>query len=178
MRMEKTRLNLGCGDNLMPKEKGWVNQDIFQFGEIDDVFDFNKYPLKYKDNSFEVIRIWNCLFLVKDFVRFMQEVYRIAKPNARIIIQTQFFLSTESANYPYNYTQTNYNSFNIFLKNAEFNKKTGVELTIIKRRWIFSENRFLKFLNLIPNIFPKIYGRFFYFLFPSNKLFFELKVIK
>jgi ubiquinone/menaquinone biosynthesis C-methylase UbiE len=93
------KLNLGCGKDIL---EGYVNQDIFQFGKVDVVFDFNKYPWKFKDNSFDEIRIWNCLFLAKDFVKFMSEVYRIAKPNARIIIQTQFFLSTESANYPYN----------------------------------------------------------------------------
>lgn len=169
------KLNLGCGKDI---KEGYVNQDIFQWGNVDHIFDLNKYPWKYKNNSFDEIRIWNNLFLIKDFVRFMQEIYRISKSNAKILIKTQFFLSTESANYPYNPTQTNYNSFNIFLKGSEFNLKTGVELEIIKRKWIFSENRFLRLLNFIPNIFPKFYGRFLYFYFPSNKLYFELKVIK
>lgn len=172
------KLNLGCGNDTKLKEEGWINQDIFQFEGIDDVFDFNKYPWKYKKNQFDEIRIWNCLFLAKDFIRFMKEVYRISKPNARIIIQTQFFLSTESANYPYNPTQTNYNSFDIFLKGAEFNIKTNVEFETIKRRWIFSENKFLKIFNFFPNISPKFYGRFLYFLFPSNKIYFELRAIK
>jgi hypothetical protein len=172
------KLNVGCGNNLKPKEEGWINQDIFQFGKVDDVFDFNKYPWKYKNNQFDEIRIWNCLFLAKDFVRFMKEIYRISKPNAKIVIKTQFFLSTESANYPYNQTQTNYNSFDIFLKEGEFYKKTGVEFEITKRKWIFSENKFLKKLNFLPNIFPKFYGRFLYFIFPSNKIYFELRAIK
>lgn len=176
----KQCLNLGCGKDIKISNKNekWINQDIFQFGSVDDVFDFNKYPWKYKDNFFDEVRIWNCLFLVKDFIRFIEEVYRISKNNSKIIIQTQFFLSTESANYPYNLTQTNYNSFDIFLKDGEFNIKTGVEFKILKRNWIFSENRFLKMFNSIPNIFPKFYGRFIYFYFPSNKLYFELQVVK
>lgn len=170
-----TKLNLGCGRDI---RKEYINSDIFRFEGVDNVFDFNKYPWPYPDNSFEKIRIWNCLFLAEDFVRFMSEVHRIAKPNAKIIIQTQFFLSTESANYPYNYTFTNYNSFDIFLKNAEFNLKKKIEFKIIRRRWIFSENGFLKIFNFIPNIFPRVYSRFFYFYFPSHKLYFELRVIK
>lgn len=173
-----TKLNLGCGENVKPKEEDWINQDIFQFGNVDDIFDFNKYPWKYKNNQFDEIRIWNCLFLAKDFVRFMKEVYRIAKPNAKISIKTQFFLSTESANYPYNPTQTNYNSFDIFLKGGEFNIKTKIEFEIIKRLWIFSENKYLRWINFLPNLFPKFYGRFLYFIFPSNKIYFELKAIK
>lgn len=169
------KLNLGCGEDV---KEDYVNQDIFQFGKIDDVFDFNKYPWKYQDNQFDEIRIWNCLFLANDFVRFMKEVWRIAKPNAKIIIQTQFFLSTESANYPYNPTKTNYNSFDIFLKGREFNIKEKIEFKVTKRKWIFSENKHLKFLNSFPNIFPKFYGRFLYFYFPSNKIYFELKAIK
>ena len=176
--MAGKKLNLGCGKDTLPKEKGWINQDIFQFGNVDIIFDFNKYPWPFKDNQFEEVRIWNCLFLAKDFVRFMKEVYRVAKPNAKIIIQNQFFLSTESANYPYNPTQTNYNSFDIFLKEGEFNIKEKIEFEITKRKWIFSENRHLSFLNTFPNIFPKFYGRFLYFIFPSNKLYFELRTIK
>jgi len=176
----KQCLNLGSGRDIKNgnKDEKWINQDIFQFEGIDDVFDFNKFPWKYKDNYFDEVRIWNCLFLVKDFVKFMEEVYRISKNNTKIIIQTQFFLSPESANYPYNPTQTNFNSFDIFLKDGEFNIKTGVEFIIIKRKWIFSENRFLSKFDPIPNIFPKFYGRFLYFYFPSNKLYFELQVVK
>jgi hypothetical protein len=169
------KLNLGCGNDI---RKEYINQDIFQFGKVDDVFDFNEYPWRYKNNQFDEVRIWGCLFLAKDFVRFMKEVYRIAKPNAKIIIFTQFFLSTESANYPYNYTQTNYNSFDVFLKGNEFNIKEKIEFEIIKKKWIFSENRYLSWMNPLPNIFPKFYGRFLYFLLPSNKVYFELKAIK
>jgi len=169
------KLNLGCQDDI---REGYINQDIFQFGKVDDVFDFNKFPWKYKDNTFDEVRIWNCLFLAKDFVKFMQEVYRVSKPNAKIIIKTQFFLSTESANYPYNPTQTNYNSFDIFLNGGEYHRRLGIEFKIIKRKWIYSENRLLSKLNSLPNLFPKFYGRFLYFLFPSNKLYFELEVKK
>ena len=169
------KLNLGCGNDI---REGYVNQDVFQHGRVDDVFDFNKYPWKYEENSFEEVRIWNCLFLAKDFVKFMKEAWRISKPNAKIIIQNQFFLSTESANYPYNPTQTNYNYFDIFLKDAEFNIKENIEFKITKRKWIFSENKILRILNFLPNIFPKLYGRFLYFYFPSNKLYFELEVVK
>ncbi|MEK6913443.1 MAG: methyltransferase domain-containing protein [Nanoarchaeota archaeon] len=169
------KLNLGCQDDI---REGYINQDIFQFGKVDDVFDFNKFPWKYKDNTFDEVRIWNCLFLAKDFVRFMQEVYRVSKPNAKIIIKTQFFLSTESANYPYNPTQTNYNSFDIFSKEGEYYRRLGIEFKILKRKWVYSENKFLSKLNPLPNLFPKFYSRFLYFLFPSNKIYFELEVIK
>lgn len=174
-KMNLKKLNLGCGRDI---REGYINQDIFPFKGVDDVFSFNEYKWKYKNNFFDEIRVWNCLFLCEDFVRFMSEIHRISKPHAKIFIQTQFFLSTESANYPYNYTQTNYNSFDIFLRDGEFNLKERIEFKIINRRYIFSENNILKYFNFIPNIFPRFYGRFLYFYFPSNKLYFELEVIK
>ena len=88
------KLNLGCGQKYEFPKSDYINQDIYPFYGVDDVFDFNIFPWKYKDNQFEEIKIWNCLFLAKDFVRFMKEVWRVSKPNAKIIIQTQFFLST------------------------------------------------------------------------------------
>lgn len=169
------KLNLGCGKDI---REGYINQDNFPFEGVEDVSDFNKFPWKYEDNTFEEVRIWNCLILAEDFVEFMSEVWRVSKPNAKIVIQTQFFLSPESANYPHNPTQTNYNSFDIFLGKGEFKFKTGTEFEIIERKWVFSENKFLKKLNFIPNLAPRFYGRFLYFYLPSNKLYFELKAIK
>ena len=40
------KLNLGAGKDTKPGKDGWINQDIFQYGEIDDVFDFNEYPFR------------------------------------------------------------------------------------------------------------------------------------
>lgn len=169
------KLNLGCGDDI---KKEYINQDIFQFGKIDDVFNFNNYPWKYKDNSFEEIRIKNCIICAEDMPKFMKEIWRISKPDAKIKVLTQFFLSTESANYPYVKCNINYNSFDIFLKEKEFSKKLNIEFEIKKRKWIYSENKYLKIFNFLPNVFPKFYGRFLYFILPSNKLYFELKTVK
>jgi hypothetical protein len=169
------KLNLGCGADI---RKGYVNQDFTSFKGVDDVFNFNKYPWKYKDNQFEEIRIINCVHCANNLVDFMNEVWRIAKPNAKIIIQVQYFLSTESANDPYTKIGINFNSFNIFLHSDKSYYSHNAKFNIIKRKWIFSDNKYLRWLSFFPNLLPKFYGRFLYFYFPSNKIYFELKAIK
>lgn len=176
MKREKLgKLNLGCGKDI---KENYINQDFFNFPGVEDVFDFNKYPWPYKDNSFEDIRIINCLHCANNLIDFMNEIHRISKPNAKITIQVQFFLSTESANDPYTKIAINFNSFNIFLASDKSYYSHNAKFKIIKRKWIFSENKFLKIFNWLPNIFPRFYGRFMYFYFPSNKLYFELRTIK
>jgi len=173
------KLNLGCGKKT---EKGYINADIVNLKGVDKVFDFNKYPFPFKDNTFEEIKITNAIHCVENLILFMNEISRVCKNGAIIKIKSQFFLSPESACDPLTKTNIGYNSFNLFLKNPE--EKMGAsydskaKFKILKRKWIFSENKYLKWLNFIPNLSPRFYSRFLYFYFPSNKLYFELQVIK
>ena len=151
------KLNLGCGKRI---EYGYINLDKPQL-------DFNKFPWKlFTDNAFEEIRIWNSIQCSDNFNAFMNEVWRVAEPNAKICIKVQYFNATEAD--PMTKTLIGYTSFN----NLKHKFK------ILKRRWIFSDHRLLSWLNFVPNIFPKLYARFFYFYFPSDKLYFELEAIK
>jgi len=171
-----SKLNLAAGLKI---EKGYLNTDIKKLPGIQKVFDLNKYPYPFKDNQFSEIKIIESIHVVKNLIKFMEEIYRISKPNAILIIKSEIFLSPECAGDPFYKTRIGYNSFDVFLDEEgleEYYSKAKYE--ILKKKYIFSENRWLKWLSFIPNIFPKIYTRFFYFYFPSNKLYFELKVIK
>lgn len=172
----KTRLNLGAGNDI---QEEYINQDLNNFEGIDDVFDFNKHPWKYKSNLFEEVRIKHCVHCCDNLMKFMEEVYRISKPNAIITIEAVNFLSPINCQDPFYRTNIGFNTFDLFLpinKNGYYN--TPATFEIVKRKWIFSGNKYLSWLNFLPNIFPRFYARFLYFYFPSNQLYFELKVIK
>ena len=176
-RDRERKLNLACG---LKSEKGYINTDIYKLRGVDINFDLNKYPYPFKNNEFEEIKILDSIHVIENLFKFMEEIWRIAKPNAILKIKSEVFLSPECANDPFYKTRIGYNTFNVFLGRGglEDYYSPKARFEIIKRRWIFSENKYLKWLSFIPNIFPRLYSRFFYFYFPSNKLYFELKVKK
>jgi len=172
------KLNLAVG---MKAEEGYINTDIRKFKGVDKVFNLNKYPYPFTDNSFEEIKIFNSIHIIENLVRFLEEIYRIAKPNSILKIEASFFLSTENANDPYKKTDIGYNTFEMFDADLDYEDcyyRPKATFKTIKREWIFSDNPYLKWLSFLPNIFPKFYSRFLYFYFPSNKLYFELQTIK
>ena len=150
------KLNLGCG---LRREDGYVNIDK-------EDYDFNDFPWIHRSNTFEEIRIWNSIHCCNNLNKFMAEVWRVAKPKAKILIKSQYHLAPEVD--PMTKTPICFTSFNQYRDRFK----------IIKRRWIFTDYRYLSWLNFIPNIFPKFYCRFLYFYFPSDKIYFELEVIK
>lgn len=168
------KLNLGAGADI---QECYINQDFQNLKGVDDVFDFNVYPWKYKNNQFEKIRIKDCIFCADNLFNFLKEVHRISKPNAIIEIEEVNFLSPICCQDPYFKTRIGWNSFDIFIDN-----KTGYYNTptfkIISRKWIFSDNEKLKWLSFLFNIFPTFYARFLYFYLPCNKIIFKLEVIK
>ena len=175
------KLNIGCGRDI---REGYLNCDIVNVNGVDKVFDFNgEFP--FEDNMFEEVRVWNCIHCCNDLVKFMEEIYRVLKNGGIVKIQTFCFLSMECANDPYYKTKMGYNTFNLFnADRKDYDELQGISydtkarFKILKRKWIFSTNKYLRWLSFIPNIFPRVYGRFFWFYFPSNNLYFELEAVK
>jgi SAM-dependent methyltransferase len=174
--MTMKKLNMGCGLDI---QEGYINQDISPFKGVDNVFDFNqKEPWPYEDDTYDEIRIKDCIHCAENSDKFMAEVYRIAKPNALVIVEGVNFLSPICCQDPYFKTRLGYNTFDMYLpdnKSGYYN--TPTTFIIEKRKWIISSRK-LKFLNFIPNIYPKFYTRFLYFYFPANIIHFELRVVK
>lgn len=172
------KLNIGCGRHSL---KGYINLDIVELPGIDVVHDFNKYPFPFSDNSFEEILILNSIHCVGNLFKFMEEVYRISKPNAKIIIESVYFLSPINCQDPYEKTRIGYNTFDIFQiehqpNGISYNVKADFRL--LERRWIFSKNKYLSWLSFLFNIFPRFYARFTYFWFPCNSITFKLQSLK
>lgn len=75
------KLNLGCGTNIL---KGWVNVDISPLPGVDKCFDISlscNYLL-FEDNSVDEFLLSHILEHIADPLPMMQELWRIAKPDA------------------------------------------------------------------------------------------------
>ena len=79
------KLNLGCGMN---KKKGYINVD--KYGNPDKKVDLEKFPWPWKTNSVDEIILYHVLEHLgeksKTYLKIIQELYRICKPNALIYI--------------------------------------------------------------------------------------------
>lgn len=109
------KLNLGCGEDYM---KGCINVDFRKEVKADRHFDLEKrFP--FKDNTFEEIFIYHTLEHIKDVIKFMDEVYRVAKNNCVVRIRTPHFSVCWSYGNPTHYQHFSLDVFEHFDKDYD-----------------------------------------------------------
>lgn len=81
------KLNMGCGLN---KAEGYVNVDMFPEGEPDVLWDLEKTPWPWGDNSVDEVVFNHSLEHIgaesRVFLSMMKELYRVCRGGARIQI--------------------------------------------------------------------------------------------
>lgn len=81
------RLNLGCGRDL---RDGWINLDAVSLPGVDVVADLSKCaetPLPFEDDSIDEFLLSHLLEHIPEPLPLMAELYRIAKPGAKMQIK-------------------------------------------------------------------------------------------
>lgn len=73
------KLNLGCGRNPIDD---YVNLDRQDLPGVDVVHDLESFPLPFDDDTFDEIVGIDLIEHITDALGLMQELYRIAKPDA------------------------------------------------------------------------------------------------
>ncbi len=170
------KLNLGCGDDL---QEGYINSDLFHTEGIDLKLDINEFPYPFENDSIDEISAIRILELAESTVKTMEEFYRICKNGAIIKIDVPASPSPHSFQNPMIKSHFTYNTFCCYEKTGGIEDNSfNPKFKIIKRKYIFSQTGLLRRLNFLPNLFPKFYTRFLFMMFPSNRLSFELEVIK
>lgn len=76
------KLNLGCCDNLLPANEGWINVDIFEVPRSPDAM-FQLADLKQRwpwdDGSVDYIRAWDIIEHLPDKIHTMNEAWRVLR---------------------------------------------------------------------------------------------------
>jgi ubiquinone/menaquinone biosynthesis C-methylase UbiE len=182
MKKEITKLEIGCGPK---KIKGFYGIDLFNYSGVDLVVDVDK-GLPFKDNSIKEIYTSHVLEHVKNFEFVMEEIYRVCKPNARVIIKVPYF-SGKSAFFEFHRRFFRFDSFTDFEKSEKSMLTTSnpVNFEIKKRKLIFLKKWYLFYNYLIEPLF-NLHSKLCLFyeetflrnLFPAYEVYFELKVKK
>ena len=178
------KLHLGCGVNY---KKGWVNLDNSKSVKPDIIWNLEKTPLPFKDNSTDEVLAEHIFEHIKNFIPLMHDLYRICKKNAIIKIKVPFYASCEQHSDPTHvrfFSPFTFDYFDPKSKIGKFSHEVKCEhkmFEIQKVKINFSAGRTskLNFLfNPIININHTFYCKFLAGIIPASEIEFELKVIK
>jgi hypothetical protein len=174
------KLNLGCGNK---KKKGYLNID--SSGEVypDKIWNLEKTPLPFKENSIEEINAEHVFEHISKFIPLMHDIHRISKKGAKIYIKTPFYSSWGQFNdpthvrfftpYTFEYFKKGNYSHEVKCKNDMF------EIGKVNLNFGIGLSSKLNFLfNPLLNLNHRVYCRFFAWIFPAAEIEYELEVLK
>jgi SAM-dependent methyltransferase len=170
------KLNLGCGKDI---KENYVNLDSVKQPGVDIVHNLNKLPWPFRNNTFEEIYCDNVLEHLDSIIKPVEEIWRISKPSAKIIIKVPIFPGVYAAADPTHKQFFTYTTFNYFRPEDRLNYYSKARFKIIRRKIIFHPylKVFTWFFNLSSRM-QKIWNFFLYALFPAEFVHFELEVLK
>lgn len=82
------KLNIGCGEG---KKDGYINVDFSPDVSPDVLYDLNKFPYPFQDNSFEQAEAFHILEHLDKPFNVMKELHRILKPDGTLHIKVPHF---------------------------------------------------------------------------------------
>jgi SAM-dependent methyltransferase len=143
-----TKLNLGCGRDI---RTGFVNLDSVELRGVDCVHDLNSFPYPFQDNTFEEVVAINILEHLDDTVKVMEEIWRICRHNAKLILRVPFWNSIDSITDPTHKKLFNQHSFEFFDPTTKRGKNriyySKARFKIRKTHYFIFLFRFLKIKN-------------------------------
>lgn len=164
----KLKLNLGCGRDI---REGYLNIDRVDLKGVDLVYNLDDYPYPFKNDSVEEIQAISMIEHITDLVKFMEELYRICKNNATVVITAPHYRSVTAYADPTHKHFFTPDSFDYFTGNHVYNFYTNARFKIIKKEMV--PTKIGKFLSRkLLRVFGFFLGGFI------QSMYFEMKVSK
>lgn len=172
-------LNLGSGRDII---EGAINLDLAPLEGVDVVWDINNVPWPFESNTFETIICNHILEHVEDLVKTMEEIHRVGKPNSLVKIRVPYFVNPVYYHDPTHKLKFNYDTFSYFSDESIFSYYSTARFKTLKRRIVFSSTK-TKFLSsyyswpldVVINVMPHIYQRFFCYILPCSEIHYLLE---
>lgn len=174
-------LELGCGFNKTP---GAVGLDIIRGSQADIFHDLNTFPYPFADSEWDRILCRDVLEHLDDFIRAVEELWRIARPGAIVEVSGPFMSSVNFYSDPTHKRAFTSKTFDYFIEGSRAFKfgysKTRFELVACEydreerskrrgpHRWLLDW----------ANRNKEYYESRFAFVYPLYQIFFDLRVVK
>jgi SAM-dependent methyltransferase len=167
-------LDVGCG---AAKHPGAVGLDVSADTAADIVHDLDEFPYPIESASFDQILLQDVIEHVREPIRVMEELHRIARPGARVQLRTPHFSSALAYGDP---THRHYFSTIAIRSLAEprFAHYTDVRFRVVHvtlDMWL--AHRALG-LGLLFNRAQETYEKYFAFICPTMNIRAELEVLE
>lgn len=169
-------LDVGCGKN---KTEGSTGIDFCSNADADIRHELNTFPYPFDDNTFERVVMKNVIEHLDNIVGVMEEIHRICRQGAEVLITTPHYSSLYSWQDPTHKHHLALDSFDYFTEDTRHsNFYTDKRFEIVRKDILFSRSLLSVIPRLIYFLSNHKYEKHFAFLFPANSLIFVLKVIK
>ncbi len=110
------KLDIACGQN---KQHGFTGIDIAPGEGVDIVWDLEKYPWEpIKDGSCEEVYITHYVERTVDLFHFMDEIWRICSPNAKVTVISPYYTSIQAQQDPRHVRTISESTWNYFNEQA------------------------------------------------------------
>jgi SAM-dependent methyltransferase len=107
----KSKLHLGCGTIILPDH---VNVDSAALPGVDIVHDLTIFPWPFEDQQFDEVILVDILEHLPSIIKTLEEIYRITKPNGKVLIRVPYYNSTDASADPTHIHVFNECSFDYF----------------------------------------------------------------
>ena len=115
IKINSKKIDVGCA---FRKPKGYWGIDKVKVPGVDQIVDLTKFPWPLPNNYFNEVRLWHILQFLPETVRTMEEVWRIAKPNAKVIIGVPYFNTSMAFGDPSHIRYFTEETFKFFTKDS------------------------------------------------------------
>lgn len=105
------KAHLGSGHIILPE---YVNVDQVQLAGVDVVHDLGSLPWPFDNEQFEEVLLINVMEHLPSIVEAMEEIYRITRPNGRVIVRVPYYHSWDATADPTHRHFFNESSFDFF----------------------------------------------------------------
>ena len=180
-------LDVGCGSS---KIEGTIGMDHLDLPGVDIIHDLNDIPWPFESESVSKIIFCHSISHLNDISAIMIECNRILCEGGHLEILAPHYSSDNFNTDPTHKMSIGHRSMNYFIKESNFGysyipqeylfRLVSVDLSYRECQTSWRPRlkfNFLKIIGLekILNLFPRIYERFFCWIFPISEVYFVLK---